>query len=292
MAMLDPEHRRPLSRKVRQIHSADHGTRYAVACADAAERRRGTGNEIAELVKEAVIIGFHQFLIIAAVPLHFQDDARVRCRDGQAVRVQEIRAPQTGPDIVVKGHPDIAGGIDERLPHIVHDGSGPQSLIEHFAVQFLNQGIAGVQHPGPVPVDDGPGFLGGQGCAELGAQPADLAFLLQVDQGRVSVVVPDAELLAHIHAVNFLPQRLVLKIVKVQAADQVFSIPGVRVCVRDCPQPLPDRQKVRIPDFMLPFMPVLDRIVQVLSSFARELSYPGPGLVPDRWHAHDYPWEP
>ena len=50
MAMLDPEHRRPLSRKVRQIHSADHGTRYAVACADAAERRRGTGNEIAELV--------------------------------------------------------------------------------------------------------------------------------------------------------------------------------------------------------------------------------------------------
>ena len=67
MAMLDPEHRRPLSRKVRQIHSADHGTRYAVACADAAERRRGTGNEIAEHVKEAVIIGFHQFLIIAAV---------------------------------------------------------------------------------------------------------------------------------------------------------------------------------------------------------------------------------
>ena len=43
---------------------------------------------------------------------------------------------------------------------------------------------------------------------------------------------------------------------------------GIRLC--DCTEPLPDGQQIRKPDFVLPFVAVLDRFIQMLPSFLRD----------------------
>ena len=113
-----------------------------------------------------------------------------------------------------------------------------------------------MQHPVQLPVHDRLGFFGGQPGAELGAQPADLAFLLQMDQGRISVVVPDAEFLTQVDPIHLFPERPVVQVVKIQASDQVF--PALRMRIRNCngPKSLADRQQIRVPDLVFPFVTV------------------------------------
>ena len=64
-------------------------------------------------------------------------------RDSHAVRVKKIRAAKAGADLIVQCDTDVAGGIDEGLPGVVHNGFGAQSLsvaARTGAVQLEEEG--------------------------------------------------------------------------------------------------------------------------------------------------------
>ena len=79
-----------------------------------------------------------------------------------------------------------------------------------------------------------------------------------MDHRRVKIIIPDAELLPHVHPIDLLPQGPVIGVVKIEAPDEILSAFGVRVRFHHGPQPLPDRQQIHIVQLMLPFMPVVD----------------------------------
>jgi len=86
----------------------------------------------------------------------------------------------------------------------------------------------------------------GQGCGEFRPQTVHFAFFLQMDQRNVAVIIADAELLPHIHAVQLFPQRLIAQIVEIKAANIIFAVYGVGVRFHHRPQPHSDRKQVEI----------------------------------------------
>ena len=87
-------------------------------------------------------------------------------------------------------------------------------------------------------------------CAEM----IELAFLLEMDDGGVAVVIPDAELLADRHTVDLFHERLVRRRVKIQAADEVFAVDRMGVGLHDGAEPVSDREQVGRADLMLDLM--------------------------------------
>ena len=142
-----------------------------------------------------------------------------------------------------------------------------QALFSPFSKKnFLNTGsklkncsrAAAREHPVELPVDDLLRLFGRERGAELGAETVDLALFLEVDHRGVAVVVADADLLAQVHAVDLLAQGLVVGVVKVERADEIPAVHGVRVDLGHGAQALPDREQVEICDLVLPLVPVPD----------------------------------
>ena len=79
-----------------------------------------------------------------------------------------------------------------------------------------------------------------------------------MDDRGIAVIIADAELLAQVYPVDLFPQRLVAEIVKVEAADQIPAVFGMGIALGHRAQALPDGQKIRITDLMLPLMAVMD----------------------------------
>ena len=78
-----------------------------------------------------------------------------------------------------------------------------------------------------------------------------------MDQGRIEVIISDAELLPHVYPVDFLPQGPVDRVVEIQAADEILPALRVGVSPGHRPEPRPDRKQIGVADLMLPFMPVI-----------------------------------
>ena len=78
-----------------------------------------------------------------------------------------------------------------------------------------------------------------------------------MDNRGIQIVIPDAELFPQVDPVDFFPQCLVVRVIKIQAADQIFSINGVwiRLCYRT--KTLPDGKQISIADLVLPFMTIM-----------------------------------
>ncbi len=79
-----------------------------------------------------------------------------------------------------------------------------------------------------------------------------------MDDGGVAVVEPDAELLAHVDAVELLAQGLVVRVVEVQAADVVFPVDRVRIALHHGPQARAQDKQIGGVELVLPLMAVLN----------------------------------
>ena len=91
----------------------------------------------------------------------------------------------------------------------------------------------------------------------LPAKPAALALLLQLDEARVAVVIPDTELFPPAHAVQLFAQRPILRRVKIEAPDAVPAIHRMCIRLHHRPQPLPQHEEVAGIQRDLPFMAIV-----------------------------------
>ena len=57
-----------------------------------------------------------------------------------------------------------------------------------------------------------------------------------MDHGCIAIIIAQAVFLPAVHAIDFLHKRFIVQIVKVQAANVVFSMIAMRICMGDSVQ--------------------------------------------------------
>ena len=108
-----------------------------------------------------------------------------------------------------------------------------------------------------VPTDDPLRLLFRERRAVLGFEAVHFALLLELYERSVIVIVANPEFFSPVNTVDFLPERLIAQVVKVQAPDEIFSILRVWIPSRDNFEPCPYCIEVSHVYLMLPLMPVV-----------------------------------
>lgn len=83
-----------------------------------------------------------------------------------------------------------------------------------------------------------------------------LDLLFQGDEGKIVVVIADAEFLPRLHPVELFPQGLVPVVVEIDASDRIQPVrTGVRVRRHDGPEPLAESQMGSRADLVFQLVP-------------------------------------
>ena len=83
-----------------------------------------------------------------------------------------------------------------------------------------------------------------------------LDLLFQGDEGKIVVVIADAEFLPRLHPVELFPQGLVPVVVEIDASDRIQPVrTGVRVRLHDGPEPLAESQMGGRADLVFQLVP-------------------------------------
>jgi hypothetical protein len=166
----------------------------------------------------------------------------------------KIREVHAGPDIIVQCYPNVARTVNKWNSCIIHDCFRANALCVHLGIQFLYQCVWTVRHPGNIRIRDPLCLICGQRGAFFATESVDLAFLLQMDEGSISVVIADPELFPAVDAINLFAQCFVVQIIEIEAPYPVFSVSGVRIDLCHRIHTLLDDDAVARVDLMLPFM--------------------------------------
>ena len=166
--------------------------------------------------------------------------------------MQEIKIVQSGADVVIQRHPDVSGTENISLPGIIHDYSGSEQLGGRLLSQFPHQSPSALRHPAGISAQKGADLRLGHSGGLLAAQAVDLAFFLQVNQGEIAVIVPQAELFPPVDAIQLFTQSPVSGRFKIEAPNAVNSIFPMGVRPGRRPETGPEPRKVAGGNLMLP----------------------------------------
>ena len=93
-------------------------------------------------------------------------------------------------------------------------------------------------------------------CGILCAKPVKPAFLFEIYDRSIIVVISDPELLPTVNPVYFFPKGFVIRIIEIKASDMVLSVLCMRIGSSNGTEPLSYGKQVRIVYLVLPFMSV------------------------------------
>ena len=93
-------------------------------------------------------------------------------------------------------------------------------------------------------------------CGIFCTKSVEAAFLFEINDGSIIVVISDPELLPTVNPVYFFPKGFVIRIIEIKASDMVLSVLRMRIGSSNGTKSLPYCKQIRIIDLVLPFVSV------------------------------------